>query len=251
VSAVSPAFAQSDRGTITGTIADPAGAVVANAAIEARHVVTGGVYRAQSTDTGNYTLSQLPVGVYELAVAVPGFKQYVRRGLTVEVAQTIRIDVGLEVGNTTESVNVQADAALLKTEGSELSHIVRTQTLDDLPIVGIGSVNAGSSQIRNAYAVTQLIPGQYFAPNAVVKINGAPANLQITERVNVSIRAEFNNIFNRTELPNPTVSNAKLTQSVVNGSVVSGFGAVNTSSATTGTTFSPPRTGTVVARFTF
>ncbi len=142
-------------------------------------MVTGGVHRAQSTDTGNYTLSQLPVGVYEVAVVVPGFKQYIRRGLTVEVAQTIRIDIGLEVGNTTESVNVQADAALLKTEGSELSHIVRTQTLDDLPIVGIGSVNAGSSQIRNAYAVTQLIPGQCFAPNAVVKINGAPANQQV------------------------------------------------------------------------
>jgi hypothetical protein len=101
---------------------------VANADIEARHVETGGVYRAQSTDTGNYTLSQLPVGVYEISVAVPGFKRYVRRGLTVDVAQTIRIDVVLEVGNTSKSVDVQADAALLQTEG-ELSHIVRSQTL--------------------------------------------------------------------------------------------------------------------------
>ena len=53
-------FAQTDRGTITGTIADPAGAVVAGAKIEAKNVATGAVYEVASTDTGNYTLAQLP-----------------------------------------------------------------------------------------------------------------------------------------------------------------------------------------------
>src|SRR6516225_2016536 len=75
------AFAQGDRGTITGTIADPAGAVVTGAPIEAKHVETGGVYRTQSTTTGNYTLAQLPAGAYELSVSVLGFKKYVRQGL--------------------------------------------------------------------------------------------------------------------------------------------------------------------------
>jgi hypothetical protein len=74
---------------------------------------------------------------------------------------------------------------------------------------------------------------------------------RIKERAEFNIRIEFNNIFNRTELPNPTSTNAKLSQTVVAGRVVSGFGAVNTSSLTTGTTFSPPRTGTLVARFQF
>ena len=69
------AFAQSDRGTITGTISDPAGAVVANAALEARNQATGVVYQAASTATGNYTILQLPVGTYEVSVAVPGFKK--------------------------------------------------------------------------------------------------------------------------------------------------------------------------------
>src|SRR3974377_694235 len=91
-------FAQNDRGTITGTVADPAGAVVANASIEARHVETGALYQAASTETGNYTLAQLPARQYEVSVTVPGFKKYVRQGLTVQVAQTLRIDVALEVG---------------------------------------------------------------------------------------------------------------------------------------------------------
>src|SRR3954453_21247864 len=79
-------LAQGDRGTITGTISDPAGAVVVAGAIEARHVETGAAYTTQSTNTGNYTLSQLPAGAYEISVTVAGFKKYVRQGLTVEVA---------------------------------------------------------------------------------------------------------------------------------------------------------------------
>src|SRR5690349_5025080 len=71
------AFAQSDRGTITGTVSDPAGASVANAAIEAKNTATGAVFPVASSDTGNYTLVQLPVGAYELTVNVPGFKKYV------------------------------------------------------------------------------------------------------------------------------------------------------------------------------
>jgi hypothetical protein len=67
------AFAQGDRGTITGTISDPAGAVVASAPVEAKNVATGALYDAASTDTGNFTLSQLPAGGYEISVTVPGF----------------------------------------------------------------------------------------------------------------------------------------------------------------------------------
>ena len=172
-------LAQSDRGTITGTVSDPAGAIVAGASVEAKNLETGGVYQAGTTTTGNYTLSQLPVGTYELSIGVPGFKKYLRTGITVLVAQTLRIDVTLEVGSTNESITVQADAPLLKTESGEVSHNVQTEKLDELPILGIGSVNAGSSQIRNPYAVTNIVPGAYYQPNNTVKINGAPANQQV------------------------------------------------------------------------
>jgi hypothetical protein len=76
-------FAQTDRGTITGTIIDPAGAVVANGAIEARNTATGAVYQVASSATGNYTIPNLPTGTYELSVAVPGFKKLVRTGLVI------------------------------------------------------------------------------------------------------------------------------------------------------------------------
>src|SRR5215472_5480261 len=97
-------LAQSDRGTITGTIIDPTGAVVASAPVEIRNVETGAVYQAGTSATGNYTLAQLPAGQYELSVTVPGFKKYVRKSVTVNVGETYRVDAALEVGSAAESV---------------------------------------------------------------------------------------------------------------------------------------------------
>src|SRR5262245_36846775 len=88
-------IAQTDRGTITGAISDPAGAVVATAKVEARNTDTGANYEVASTATGNYTLSQLPAGPYQLSVAVPGFKTFIRQNIQVQV-ETLRIDVTLE-----------------------------------------------------------------------------------------------------------------------------------------------------------
>src|SRR5215813_6286519 len=85
-------FAQSDRGAITGTISDPAGAVVASAMVEARNTGTGAVYPVASSGTGNYTIASLPAGTYDLTVTVAGFKKFVRPGLVIQAAQTIRVD---------------------------------------------------------------------------------------------------------------------------------------------------------------
>src|SRR5436309_7828532 len=87
------AFAQTDRGTITGTITDPTGAVIANAPIEARNVETAQVYPVVSTATGNFTVAQLPPGQYELDVTVAGFKKFQRRGMTLSPTQVMRIDI--------------------------------------------------------------------------------------------------------------------------------------------------------------
>jgi hypothetical protein len=168
------AFAQSDRGTITGSVSDPAGAVIPAAAIELKNINTGAVYQAQSSSTGNYTFSQLPVGTYQMSSSVPGFKQFIRTGITVLVAQTLRIDISLEVGAISETVTVNADAPLLRTESGELAHNVAAQTLSELPVLGF------SGYIRDPFAVTELIPGALYsqAAGSLVRVNGAPSNTQ-------------------------------------------------------------------------
>ena len=152
------AFAQTNLGTITGTITDPAGAVVPNAPIEAKSNSTGAVYPAASSATGNYNITQLPLGTYELSVTVPGFKKYVRTGLVVEAYGIYRIDPVLEVGAPSESVVVAAESPLLKTESTEVSYNLPTSTLDDLPVLtlsgapyGFGNTS-GLGNIRNPLA---------------------------------------------------------------------------------------------------
>jgi len=168
-------FGQTDRGTITGTVADSTNAVIPGASITATNTQTTAKYETVSTETGNYTLTQLPVGTYEVTVELPGFKKYVRQGVTVLSATIVRIDVALEVGTASEEVTVNADAPLLRTETGDLSHNIRTDSVDALPVLSIGAA-AGSSGIRNPTAVAALLPGAYVVPNTTVKINGAPGN---------------------------------------------------------------------------
>jgi hypothetical protein len=119
----------------------------------------------------------LPTGTYEISVAAPGFKKYVRQNIALGVAQTVRVDIGLEVGATTESVTVTEAVALLKTESGELSHNVTSQTLDQLPVLGTGATQASSQGIRSPFAATQLIPGAtYSGPSNLVRVNGAQGN---------------------------------------------------------------------------
>jgi hypothetical protein len=178
-------FGQSDRGTITGTIADPAGAVVANAPIELKNSGTGISYQAASTATGNYTLAQLPVGSYEMTITVAGFKKYVRQNISVEIGQTVRLDVPLEVGATSDSVTVTTEVSLLKTEDSQITHSIPVERLQNLPILGIGGNFSSSNGLRFYMAEAQLVPGTYFQVSslgtAAVKVNGAPSGTQRTQ----------------------------------------------------------------------
>ena len=169
-------IAQTDRGTITGTVSDPAGAVIANAVIQAKNSDTGATYQAGTSATGNYTLGQMPVGTYELSVTVPGFKTSVRPGIIVSVAATVRVDFTLEVGTASESVTVQAEAPLLKTESGELSHTVDTSRTDNLPIYTLTGTGTGVGNIRNPLAAAELLPGAQFKTDNTLRINGMPSS---------------------------------------------------------------------------
>jgi len=183
------AFGQTDRGTITGTVSDPAGAVVANAPIVVKNTQTGAVYQAATSDTGNYTLPQMPIGLYEITIAVSGFKKFVRQNVTVQATQTVRIDATLEVGSATESVTVNAETSLLKTESGDVSVNVTGDRLVNLGLLPIGNGFSSSHGVRNPMAVSTLAPGTYFDPNLNIRVNGAPSNTE-------SVRVEGQDVTN-------------------------------------------------------
>jgi len=171
-------LAQTDRGTVTGTVSDPAGAVVASANVQAKNAESGASYEAATTGTGNFTLAQLPAGTYELSISVPGFKKSVRPGIIVNVAATVRVDFTLEVGAATESVTVQAEAPLLKTESGELSHNIDYGRLGNLPLLTLTGAGTALGNIRNPLAVVTLLPGAAFQGENTLRINGMPSSSQ-------------------------------------------------------------------------
>jgi hypothetical protein len=158
VIATSLLFAQNDRGTITGTVLDQQGAVVPNASVIAKSAESDVEYKTVATATGNYTIPSLPAGQYSVNVESAGFKRFIQNGIVIEVAQVARIDVTLQVGSTSESVTITAEAPLLKTENAEQSTVVTTERINDLPLNfggGGGSVGA----IRSPYNFNILSPG--------------------------------------------------------------------------------------------
>src|SRR5450759_3519761 len=149
------AFAQSDRGTITGSVIDPAAAVVPGAKVSAKNLDNGATFETTTTDTGNFTLASLPAGKYELNVEASGFKKATHENVEVAVAQTVRVDTSLQVGASTESVTVTAEAALLKTENGEQSMVIKGDKVNDLPLNFGGGGSAGGG-IRNWLSFNRL-----------------------------------------------------------------------------------------------
>ena len=167
------AFGQTG-GTITGVISDPAGAVVANAPVEARNAATGVVSAAATSSTGNYVFGAVPAGTYEINVAIPGFKKYVRSGVQVQQLQTTRIDIALEIGASTESVTVSEVVPLLKTETGDVSHNVTTDIQDALPMGQIGTIRVTTQAVLT-------IPGVNGTLTSI-SVNGSPAG---SERIRI------------------------------------------------------------------
>lgn len=170
------AFSQIANGTITGTVTDPTGATVAGAAVVVTNTDTGVTTPTVSTPTGAYTAPNLPVGAYSVTVTAAGFKRYVRAGLSIAAAQVLEVNIPLEVGAASESVTITAEASLLKTESGDVAHNITVEQLDDLPVLGIGGVNSGSSGVRNPYNSVVFIPGVSYSPNITMIVNGAPTN---------------------------------------------------------------------------
>jgi Carboxypeptidase regulatory-like domain/TonB dependent receptor-like, beta-barrel len=177
-------YAQTALATVTGTITDSTGAVIANAPVTLKNLENGQVSTAASSAAGNFTVSQLPIGDYDLTATVPGFKTYTHSKFHLAANQIMRENVVMEIGQATEAVTVTAETSLLKTENSELAQNVTLSQLNNLPVLIVGSTNNG---FRDPFASVGLVPGIRYNggsnigagnPAAITSmvINGTPSN---------------------------------------------------------------------------
>src|SRR4029077_5995684 len=131
-----------------GTVKDPAGAVVPEAALTATNVSTGLITRTTSSASGDYVFPALAPGTYTLSVEKSGFSTGVMSGISLNVDQKATLDVVLQVGQVTESVKVEGAAPLVDSTSASMGTVVNQQPILDLPL-----------NLRRTGALALVVPG--------------------------------------------------------------------------------------------
>ena len=144
---VSTAGSQTHLASVRGTVTDPTGASVAEASLAVVHAPTGVSRPATTGDNGTFVLTQLPPGDYRIEVTHSGYKTHVSRA-TLQVNQSLRLDVSLEIGAITEQVIVTAPDAWLDLESAALATVIDHEQIVQLPLDG-----------RNFLELALLAPG--------------------------------------------------------------------------------------------
>jgi hypothetical protein len=148
-----PGSAQTITASITGLVSDPSAAVIGNAKVVATNTGTNVSFETVSNDGGVYTFPFLPVGTYTVSVEASGFKKTVLGPFKLEVNQTARVDAKLELGESTQTVEIKDVAPILQTESTQTGDSLSANKLSSLPL-----------KSRNFVALTLLIPGA-VSPN--------------------------------------------------------------------------------------
>lgn len=142
------AGAQSTGGRIRGTVTDSSGAAIAGAKVTLINEGTSTSREAESNASGAYIFVEVPVGSYEVDVTIAGFKKYARKGITLNLDEIASIDVALQVGGATETVEVSGAPPIIDTTTTQLGAVMTEQSVRELPL-----------STRNTYELLQLQPG--------------------------------------------------------------------------------------------
>src|SRR5262245_41328546 len=140
--------AQQGRGTISGTVSDPSGAAVPEASVTITNVRTNAVFTTQTNEEGLYTAPGLAVGDYVVTAERQGFKRAVRKGVTLQVDQKAHVNLTMDVGGITDTVEVVVQTPLVDSGSATLGAVIENRRVSDLPLNG-----------RNALSLTLLNPG--------------------------------------------------------------------------------------------
>jgi len=149
--------------SISGTVTDPTGAVVAGATVVATNVDTGVATSLTTNAQGFYSFQSLPLGNYTISVQQSGFKGYAQTGLVLDVNSALVIDVQLQVGATTEKVEVSSTALHVDTESTQMGEVITGKEMTDVPLVTRSYTDLLSLQPGVAQTASQM-SGAYAGP---------------------------------------------------------------------------------------
>jgi hypothetical protein len=139
---VLPLLAQSERGTISGTVVDPSAAAVPGAKVVIQNKATNVANTTSTNEVGVYAAVNLPPGEYSVRAEKEGFKAAFLSSVTVSAASSVRADITLEVGQTQQTVEVSADALALQTDTAASATTVNNKLVSELPTVVGGAMRS-------------------------------------------------------------------------------------------------------------
>src|SRR5436309_3497397 len=183
ISCSSTLIAQVDRGNIVGTVSDPSGANVEGAKVVIRNLATDQSVEVTTDSSGAYAANLLRIGTYSVTVERQGFKKAVESKVEVGINQIVRLDLKVQVGRASESVEVTTAAPLLQTETSSLGTIETERRISDLPLNG-----------RNFIQLAYLGPGANSGQTGSNVSGGVFENERANEALSVNgLRVSNNN----------------------------------------------------------
>ncbi len=143
-----PLVAQKITGTILGNVTDPSGAAISGATVTARNTATGDARTATTGSAGNYTFPEEQPGTYDVSIKAPNFKEFISRGVTLDVSSDATVNAALELGSANEQVTVEASSVQVETASGAVGNVIEGNEVRELPLNG-----------RNFVELTQLAPG--------------------------------------------------------------------------------------------
>jgi Carboxypeptidase regulatory-like domain/TonB dependent receptor-like, beta-barrel len=150
------AFGQTTTGSISGTVTDPTGAVVAGATITVNNPATGAERSVESNEQGAFNVAALQPGKYTITVDAKGFKKAVSRDIIVTVTQVAAVTIPLEIGSASETVTVSASQEVINTSSPSVTNIINTRQVVDLPLAGRNPVELAGLQAGIAVVGTDV-----------------------------------------------------------------------------------------------
>ena len=127
-------FGQVTTGTIFGTVTDPQGAAIANAAVTVTDIAKGTTDTATTNGSGNYSVTHLIPDVYSVKIEAPGFQTYEQKGITVVADASERVDAQVQVGSASQTVEVTSEAPQLQTENADVGVTYNQRYVENLPV---------------------------------------------------------------------------------------------------------------------
>jgi Carboxypeptidase regulatory-like domain/TonB dependent receptor len=200
---VLPGVAQIDRANLNGTVSDPSGANVPDAKVEVVAPDTGYKRQASTGNSGVYSITGLPIGMYDLTISHEGFKTFEQKGIALLVGQTRTINAPLVVGAAIQKVDVQATVQALESANAELGGVVQSQQVQGIPLNGRdwavlmalapGAINVGGGGQRDTRFVGRAIDDSNYTFDGLDATGVQEQSQKVGVRLAISLEsiAEF------------------------------------------------------------